>query len=143
MSKFNHLTAPQHFQYKSGDVVLKQNYQFTCDNRIYFTATQFKDLQQHSYNLYVDVISPINKFGMAMDFNDIDRIYEAFIKPKLHHQLLNDTLPSFNTTSENIAQWLWDEFNKHLPQGNKMYQLQLFETPRHGVYLNQAMMTEA
>ncbi|MBO1199860.1 6-carboxytetrahydropterin synthase [Staphylococcus simiae] len=142
MTQFDHLMAPQHFQYKSGEVVLKQSYKFICDNRIYFSATQFKDLQQHLYDLEVDVLSSINDLGMAMDFNDIDHIYEVFIKPKLHHQLLNDTLPSFNTTAENIAQWLWDEFNKHLPQGSQMYQLQLFETPQHGVYLNQAMMTK-
>ncbi|EHJ08511.1 6-pyruvoyl trahydropterin synthase family protein [Staphylococcus simiae] len=142
MTQFDHLTAPQHFQYKGGEVVLKQRYKFICDNRIYFSTTQFKDLQQHLYELEVDVLSPINDFGMAMDFNDMDHIYETFIKPKVHHQRLNDTLPSFNTTAENIAQWLWNEFNKHLPQGNQMYQLQLFETPQHGIYLNQTMMTE-
>ncbi|WP_281673342.1 6-carboxytetrahydropterin synthase [Staphylococcus auricularis] len=41
----------------------------------------------------------------------------------MHHQLLNETLPNFNTTAENLALWLWDTFEHHLPEGNHVYRL--------------------
>ncbi|WP_458383505.1 6-pyruvoyl trahydropterin synthase family protein [Staphylococcus caledonicus] len=62
------------------------------------------------------------------------------MEPKLHHQLLNDTLPHINTTAENITMWIWDEFESQLPEGCQMHNLELFETERHGVSLNRSIM---
>ena len=120
---FNEIQPPETMQYRQGHVVLKQQYNFTADNRIYFTQTQHKDLHNHEYYLYVDVLSPINTSGMGMDFNEIDAIYSQHIQPLLHHQLLNETLPNFNTTAENLPLWLWDTFEHHLPEGNHVYRL--------------------
>lgn len=139
---FKEIQPPQTMQYRQGHVVLKQQYHFTADNRIYFTETQHKDLHNHEYNLYVDVLSLINASGMGMDFNEIDAIYTQHIQPKLHHQLLNETLPDFNTTAENLALWLWDTFEQRLPDDNHVYRLQLYETPEHGVELNTSIISD-
>ena len=40
-----------------------------------------------------------------------------------------------NTTSENIAMWIWDRFEAHLPEGNTLNQLELWETKDHSVIL--------
>ncbi|UDI77112.1 6-carboxytetrahydropterin synthase [Staphylococcus taiwanensis] len=137
----SHIQPPSHFRYKEGQTILKQSYEFNCDNRIYFSETVYQDLYDHPYRLYVDVLSPIGKYGLGLDFNEVDAIYNEFIKPKVENQVLNETLPNINTTAENIAMWIWDEFEKHLPEQNHMYELQLFETDRHGVSLNQSIMT--
>ncbi|PTF13748.1 6-pyruvoyl trahydropterin synthase family protein [Staphylococcus devriesei] len=137
---FSHIEVPKHFQYRSGDTILKQSYDFICDNRIYFSEEVYRDLSQHPYRLYVDILSPIGKYGLGLDFNDVDATYKQHIEPKLHHQLLNDTLPHMNTTAENIAMWIWDEFESQLPEGCQMYNLELFETERHGVSLNRSIM---
>ena len=87
----------------------------------------------------IDVLSPIGDYGLGLDFNEVDAIYNKVIEPKLNHQLINETLPDMNTT-ENIAMWIWDEFEQHLPGEHCMYALQLFETDRHGVSLNRSIM---
>lgn len=139
-NRFDHVQPPKQFKYKEGQTILKQQYDFVCDNRIYFSETIYRDLPQHAYRLYVDVLSPIGDYGLGLDFNDIDAIYSKVIEPKLNHQLINETLPDMNTTAENIAMWIWDEFEQHLPEQNDMYELQLFETDRHGVSLNRTIM---
>lgn len=139
-NRFDHVRPPKQFKYKEGQTILKQQYDFVCDNRIYFSETIYRDLHNHSYRLYVNVLSPIGDYGLGLDFNDIDAIYSKVIEPKLNHQLINETLPDMNTTAENIAMWIWDEFEQHLPEQNDMYELQLFETDRHGVSLNRTTM---
>lgn len=136
----SHIQPPTHFKYKESQTVLKQSYEFKCDNRIYFSESAYQDLFDHSYRLYIDVLSPIGEFGLGLDFNEVDAIYNQFIKPKVNHQILNETLPDMNTTAENIAMWIWDEFEQHLPENHHMYELQLFETDRHGVSLKQDTM---
>ncbi|MCH4534820.1 6-pyruvoyl trahydropterin synthase family protein [Staphylococcus haemolyticus] len=139
-NRFNHIQPPNQFKYREGRTVLKQQYDFKCDNRIYFSEDIFRDLHNHSYRLYVDVLSPIGDYGLGLDFNEVDAIYNKMIEPKLNHQLINETLPDMNTTAENIAMWIWDEFEQHLPGEHCMYALQLFETDRHGVSLNRSIM---
>ncbi|WP_210125321.1 6-carboxytetrahydropterin synthase [Staphylococcus sp. GDY8P85P] len=139
-NRFDHVQPPKQFKYKEGQTILKQQYDFVCDNRIYYSETLYRDLNNHSYRLYVDVLSPIGDYGLGLDFNDIDAIYSKVIEPKLNHQLINETLPDMNTTAENIAMWIWDEFEQHLPEQNYMHELQLFETDRHGVSLNRTIM---
>lgn len=138
----SHIQPPTQFKYKAGQTILKQSYEFKCDNRIYFSETVHQDLFDHSYRLYVDVLSPIGNFGLGIDFNKVDAIYNDFIKPKVEGQIINETLPNMNTTAENIAMWIWDEFERHLPENNHMYELQLFETDRHGVSLNRFTMKD-
>ncbi|MGA4514263.1 hypothetical protein ACPAY5_05285 [Staphylococcus caledonicus] len=62
---FSHIEAPKHFQYRSGDTILKQSYDFICDNRIYFSEEVYCDLSQHLYRLYIDILSPIGKYGLG------------------------------------------------------------------------------
>lgn len=138
---FDHLEAPSQFKYRDGKVVLRQSYKFVCDNRIYFTSDKHQDLHDHQYNLYVDVESPIDDTGLGLDFNEVDDVYKEHIEPKVNHQLLNETLTGMNTTAENIAMWMWDQFEERLPEGNHMFQLQLFESEEHGVLINQELMT--
>ena len=97
-NRFNHIQPPNQFKYREGRTVLKQQYDFKCDNRIYFSEDIFRDLHNHSYRLYVDVLSPIGDYGLGLDFNEVDAIYNKVIEPKLNHQLINETLPDMNTT---------------------------------------------
>ena len=97
-NRFNYIQPPNQFKYREGRTVLKQQYDFKCDNRIYFSEDIFRDLHNHSYRLYVDVLSPIGDYGLGLDFNEVDAIYNKVIEPKLNHQLINETLPDMNTT---------------------------------------------
>ena len=133
--EINHLNPPSQFQYRERNVILNLKYDFVCDNRIYFTPTVHKDLLHHTYELEVHVQSPVNEMGLALDFNEVDAIFNQHVKTYLHQQLINETLPEMNTTSENIAMWIWDQFEAHLPEGNTLNQLELWETKDHSVIL--------
>lgn len=53
---------------------------------------------------------------------------------------MNETLPEMNTTAENIAIWIWHQFNKHLPENNSLQKLEFFETDTQGVVLTTELM---
>lgn len=128
---------PQQFKYGSQqDIVVRSYYQFTADNRIYFDAHHYRDLIDHEYRLTIDIQSPVNAYGLAIDFFDIDEIYYQYIHPKLDGQLINNTLILMNTTAENIANWLWEQFKHHLPSGHHICRLELAETAQHSVILD-------
>ena len=139
-NRFNHIQPPNQFKYREGRTVLKQQYDFKCDNRIYFSEDIFRDLHNHSYRLYVDVLSPIGDYGLGLDFNEVDKLYEREIAPYIDGQLVNETLPEMNTTAENIAIWIWHQFNKHLPENNSLQKLEFFETDTQGLVLTTELM---
>ena len=133
MSKLSHIKAPSTFAYKDEQVTIHLHYTFTCDNRIFFTKTQYKDLLNHTYSLTVDVNSPIDESGLATDFMAIDDLYQNKIRPLLDGHVLNETLVNMNTTAENIALWIRDEFNKILNPQDELIKVTLYESTNHGV----------
>ena len=133
MSTLSHIQAPSNFAYKKEQVTIHLHYTFTCDNRIFFSKTQYKDLLNHTYRLTVDVNSPIDESGLATDFIAIDALYHYKIRPLLDGQILNETLVNMNTTAENIALWIRDEFNKILKPQDDLIKVTLYESTNHGV----------
>ena len=78
--EMNYLNPPSQFQYRERNVILNLKYDFICDNRIYFTPTVHKDLLHHTYELEVHVQSPVNEMGLALDFNEVDAIFNQHVK---------------------------------------------------------------
>ena len=140
MTKFDHIEPPTQFQYRKGQVLIKNFFEFTCDNRIYFTNTVHKDLVDQQYKFNIEILSDIDKYGLALDFNEVDKLYQKEIEPYLDGQLVNDTLPEMNTTAENIAIWIWEQFTKHLPNEHQLQKLEFFETSSQGLVLTANLM---
>jgi len=140
MTKFDHIEPPTQFQYRKGQVLIKNFFEFTCDNRIYFTNTVHKDLADQQYKFNIEILSDIDKYGLALDFNEVDKLYQKEIEPYLDGQLVNDTLPEMNTTAENIAIWIWEQFTKHLPNEYQLQKLEFFETSSQGLVLTANLM---
>ncbi|PHK48540.1 6-pyruvoyl trahydropterin synthase family protein [Staphylococcus edaphicus] len=140
MSKLDHIQPPQRFRYRESEVLIKNYYEFTCDNRIYFTQTVHKDLENQKYKFNIEILSSINKYGLALDFNEVDKLYKKEIAPYIEGQIVNETLPDINTTAENIAIWIWDQFNQHLPENNTLQKLEFFETETQGLVLTADLM---
>lgn len=124
---------PEQFQYFNRKVIINKHYEFTCDNRIFFSNTAFKDLKNHCYTFKVEISSMVDDTGLATDFHLIDKIYAEHIAVKLNNCLLNDTLPEMNTTAENIAYWLFEQFDKHLPVDDELLKVTLYETDKQGI----------
>lgn len=140
MTKFDYIEPPTQFQYRKGQVLIKNFFEFTCDNRIYFTNTVHKDLADQQYKFNIEILSDIDKYGLALDFNEVDKLYQKEIEPYLDGQLVNDTLPEMNTTAENIAIWIWEQFTKHLPNEHQLQKLEFFETSSQGLVLTANLM---
>lgn len=140
MTKFDHIEPPTQFQYRKGQVLIKNFFEFTCDNRIHFTNTVHKDLANQQYKFNIEILSDIDKYGLALDFNEVDKLYQKEIEPYLDGQLVNDTLPEMNTTAENIAIWIWEQFTKHLPNEHQLQKLEFFETSSQGLVLTANLM---
>ena len=135
MNKFNNVQPPKQFQYKNQSVRIKNYYEFKCDNRIYFSQTKHIDLAMHTYKFDIEILSPIDDYGLALDFNVVDKIYKQYLAPYLDKQLLNETLHEMNTTAENIAFWIWEQFELNLPTGNTLKKLNFYENATQGLVL--------
>lgn len=124
---------PLEFKYFHEKVIINKHYEFHCDNRIFFTETAFKDLENHRYRFTLEISSMVNDNGLATDFHLIDKFYADHIAVKLDNCLLNETLPEINTTAENIAYWLFEQFDKHLPADDELIKITLYETESQGI----------
>ncbi|MGO1923883.1 MAG: 6-pyruvoyl trahydropterin synthase family protein [Jeotgalicoccus sp.] len=129
----NDTQPPEEFKYFNEKVIINKHYEFTCDNRIFFSNTAFKDLKNHCYTFNLEISSIVNDTGLATDFHLIDKIYNEQIGIKLDGCLLNETLPEMNTTAENIAYWLFEQFDKHLPADDELLKVTLYETDKQGI----------
>lgn len=129
----NDIQPPEKFKYFNEKVIIHKNYEFTCDNRIFFSKTVFKDLKNHRYTFNLEISSMVNDTGLATDFHLIDKIYDEHIAVKLDNCLLNETLPAMNTTAENIAYWLFEQFDKNLPADDELFKVTLYETDKQGI----------
>ncbi len=129
----NDTQPPEEFKYFNEKVIINKHYEFTCDNRIFFSNTAFKDLKNHCYTFNLEISSIVNDTGLATDFHLIDKIYNEQIGIELDGCLLNETLPEMNTTAENIAYWLFEQFDKHLPADDELLKVTLYETDKQGI----------
>jgi 6-pyruvoyltetrahydropterin/6-carboxytetrahydropterin synthase len=55
------------------------------------------------------------KQGMVQDFGDIKAVVQPIVDARLDHHYLNQTLPMFNPTSEEVARWVYYEIKGALP----------------------------
>ncbi|UXR69421.1 MULTISPECIES: 6-carboxytetrahydropterin synthase [unclassified Staphylococcus] len=141
MSQFDHLQAPKTFAFHQSPVHVLKHYQFTCDNRIYFTNQAYINLPNHTYQLELAFQATTNTQGIAVDFHEIDKLYRTHLAPYLDGQLLNDTLPEMSTTAENIAYWIWQQLTAVLPSDVMLHTLVLKETPEQGIKLTHDLLT--
>lgn len=111
-----------------------------------------KNIHGHSYQLSVTVIGSTNsdknhpKFGMVVDFSDLNKLVKNLIVDELDHALvLNENSPHkqvmkgnslfgkivltpFQPTSENLLTDFAGIIQKNLPKGIKLHHLKLKET---------------
>ena len=90
-------------------------------------------LHGHSFKVTITVAGPVgDATGWVMDFADIADAFKP-VWERLDHHYLNDIDGLENPTSENIARWIWQHLQPHLPQ---LSRVQIRETCTSGcVYL--------
>jgi 6-pyruvoyltetrahydropterin/6-carboxytetrahydropterin synthase len=77
----------------------------------------------HNYRFFVALEGEVDaRSGMIADFGDVKRVVQEHVLARVDHRNLNDVLE--NPTAENIARWIWETLEPHLPG---LAEVRLFE----------------
>jgi 6-pyruvoyltetrahydropterin/6-carboxytetrahydropterin synthase len=89
----------------------------------------------HNYDLEVTVEGAIDpETGFVMDLKVLKHLLEARVIADVDHKNLNTEvawLRSVNPTTENVVVAIWDRLVDALPEGVRLAELVLHETPRN------------
>jgi 6-pyruvoyltetrahydropterin/6-carboxytetrahydropterin synthase len=78
-------------------------------------------LHGHTYRVTVYVAGAVGEHtGWVVDYADIAAAW-APLHEQLDHRYLNDVPGLENSTSENIARWIWERLRTALPGLSKVY----------------------
>ncbi|WP_242343256.1 6-carboxytetrahydropterin synthase QueD [Anaeromyxobacter terrae] len=79
----------------------------------------------HNYRFFVALEGEVDpRTGMIADFGEVKRIVQEQVLARVDHRTLNDVLE--NPTAENIARWIWEVLEPHLPG---LAEVRLYEIP--------------
>ncbi len=79
----------------------------------------------HNYRFLVGLEGDVDpRTGMIADFGEVKRIVQEQILARVDHRNLNDVLE--NPTAENIARWIWEALQDHVPG---LAEVRLYEIP--------------
>lgn len=73
-------------------------------------------LHGHTYTVVLHLEGDVDQeTGWLIDFGDVSAAFKPIIRDYLDHHNLNETLEMENTTSENLAIWIWNKLKPELP----------------------------
>src|SRR3954463_2510430 len=82
-------------------------------------------LHGHSFRVEVTVRGAVDeKTGCVMDFGELKEKFRP-LEEALDHRYLNEVPGLENSTSENIARWIWQKLKPTVPQ---LHQITIHET---------------
>ncbi len=95
-----------------------------------------KNMHGHNWKVRLEIgCTEVDEIGMAMDFNDVKKYLNELME-MLDHKVLNE-LPPFQTqnpTSENIARWLFDEFEVRINSDTRhIHEVEIWESEKSSV----------
>jgi 6-pyruvoyltetrahydropterin/6-carboxytetrahydropterin synthase len=68
----------------------------------------------------------LNRKGFVRDYTELD-IVKEYIDTRLDHRNLDAILSPLNSSAENLARMLYNEFKPHIPE---LYAVEVSETPK-------------
>jgi len=79
----------------------------------------------HNYRFFVALEGEVDPAtGMVADFGVVKQLVQEQVLARVDHRTLNDVLE--NPTAENIARWVWEALEPHLPG---LAEVRLYEIP--------------
>ncbi len=82
-------------------------------------------LHGHSYRVEITVRGPVDpRSGWVMDFREMKAKFRP-LQEELDHRYLNEIPGLENSTSENIARWIWERLKPNMPL---LYSVTVHET---------------
>ncbi|MBN2828937.1 MAG: 6-carboxytetrahydropterin synthase QueD [Candidatus Cloacimonetes bacterium] len=95
-----------------------------------------RNMHGHNWKVRLEIMcSEVDEIGMAMDFNEV-KIYLREMMERLDHKVLNELEPfnQVNPTSENIAKWLFEEFERRINiPGRSVTEVEIWESEKSSV----------
>lgn len=128
---------PQQLKYHSKRVLVSKEFTFDASHHLHCYEGKCKNLHGHTYRVIFGLSGFVDERGLMIDFGDIKEIWKNDIEIFLDHQYLNETLPSMNTTAENMVVWIYEKMKEALATEERINQyhgarvefVRLFETP--------------
>ncbi len=129
-----------------------KRFHFEMAHTLYQYDGLCRNIHGHSYNLEVTLIGEPKKDpqhpkdGMVIDFSELKEIVKSQIVSRFDHAMMVNNLVSeeqkellskttnrlivvdFQPTSENIAAYIAEILQQHLPAGVTLFSIRLFET---------------
>ena len=82
-------------------------------------------LHGHSFRVEITVRGPVDaETGWLMDFAELKEKFKP-LEEQLDHRFLNEVPGLENSTSENIARWIWERLKREVPL---LYSVTVHET---------------
>ncbi|XP_037072013.1 6-pyruvoyl tetrahydrobiopterin synthase-like [Pollicipes pollicipes] len=105
------------------------------DNKSIFGKCNNANGHGHNYTVETTVrgrVHPVT--GMVVNISDMKLWIEEAIMDVMDHKNIDQDVPYFRetvSTAENIAVFIWESMQKHLPDGVAMHEIKLFETDKN------------
>lgn len=107
-----------------------KEFTFAAAHRIRGHQGGCENLHGHNYRVRVHVAAEtLDALGMVIDFADLKRIVAEVVDP-FDHRLINEVPPfdERNTTAEKLAEYVYEEVERRLPEGRRLRRVEIWET---------------
>lgn len=108
---------------------ISKEFAFSAAHALYGLADNHPCTRLHGHNYVVTVhlkSNELNEVGFVRDYTDL-KLVKHYIDTNLDHKNLNDIMAPLNSSAENLAKMLYDEFKPLLPE---LYAVEVSETPK-------------
>ena len=98
-------------------IELRKTFQFEAAHLLPHLPRSHKCRRLHGHSFQVEIVVAgecDSKLGWLMDYADISSAFRP-VRKRLDHFYLNEIRGLENTTSENIAAWIWRRLKPRLP----------------------------
>lgn len=93
----------------------------------------------HSYMVRVEIGGDVDaSSGMLVDYDIIKAMFDTLVHSQLDHQVLNEVPGLENSTSENLARWIFTRLDLAVPAYLKLRAVEVRETATAGARAERA-----
>jgi 6-pyruvoyltetrahydropterin/6-carboxytetrahydropterin synthase len=98
-------------------IELRKTFQFEAAHRLPMLPETHKCFRLHGHSFQVELVvagETDPRMGWLVDYADISAVFKP-IWEQLDHNYLNEIPGLQNPTSENVAEWIWNQLKPRLP----------------------------
>ncbi|PLT30517.1 6-carboxytetrahydropterin synthase QueD [Peribacillus deserti] len=111
----------EQLKYHSKRVMVSKEFTFDAAHHLHHYEGKCKNLHGHTYKVIFGISGYLDERGLLIDFGDIKEIWKNEIEIFLDHRYINETLPSMNTTAENMVAWIYEKMKDALGNRKEQY----------------------